>query len=151
MQSDLRKTAARGRKVWLRHMTKKRYIRRKSCRAWQLFPLGAFAATRKISPRRHPSHHMKNGSREARDPFSIKDVLVIIVFSVLGIIFDLRGENYFLFISFGVTQVPEALATTIGSSKKSAAEALMSFLETTTFLASNFMCLEVLPILSISP
>ena len=97
------------------------------------------------------SCRMKNGSREARDPFSIKDVLVIIVFSVLGIIFDLRGENYFLFISFGVTQVPEALATTIGSSKKSAAEALMSFLETTTFLASNFMCLEVLPILSISP
>ena len=59
--------------------------------------------------------------------------------------------RYFLFISFGVTQVPEALATTIGSSRKSAAEALMSFLETTTFLASKVMCLEVLPILSISP
>ena len=66
------------------------------------------------------------------------------------LIFDLRGENYFLFISFGVTQVPEALATTIGSSKKSAAEALMSFLETTTFLASNFMCLEVERIASMS-
>ena len=59
--------------------------------------------------------------------------------------------RYLRFISFGVTQVPEALATTIGSSRKSAAEALMSFLETITFLASKVICLEVLPILSISP
>ena len=53
---------------------------------------------------------------------------------------------YFLCISFGVTQMPFALATTIGSSKKSAAEALMSGLAATTFLASNFIFLEVLPI-----
>ena len=33
---------------------------------------------------------------------------------------------YFLLHSLGVTQVPVALQTTIGSSKKSAAEALMS-------------------------
>ncbi len=60
-------------------------------------------------------------------------------------------EDYFLLNSFGVTQVPVALATTIGSSKKSAAEALTSFLETITFLASNFIFLEVFPILVISP
>ena len=60
-------------------------------------------------------------------------------------------EDYFLLNSFGVTHVPVALATTIGSSKKSAAEALTSFLETITFLASNFIFLEVFPILVISP
>lgn len=60
-------------------------------------------------------------------------------------------KTYFLLKSFGVTQVPVALATTIGSSKKSAAEALMSFLETITFLASKVIFLEVFPILVISP
>lgn len=44
-----------------------------------------------------------------------KDVLVITLYS-----------TYFLLHSLGVTQVPVALATTIGSSRKSAAEALMS-------------------------
>jgi hypothetical protein len=55
-----------------------------------------------------------------------------------ALFFTLCGD-YFLLHSLGVTQVPEALATTMGSSRKSAAEALMSFLETTTFLASNTM------------
>lgn len=59
--------------------------------------------------------------------------------------------NYFLLHSFGVTQVPVALATTIGSSRTSAAEALMSGLETITFLASKAIFLEVLPTLVISP
>ena len=62
-----------------------------------------------------------------------------------------RSFHYFLLHSFGVTQVPVALATTIGSSRKSAAEALMSGLAWTTFLASNFIFLEVLPTLVISP
>ena len=56
---------------------------------------------------------------------------------LLALFFTLCGD-YFLLHSLGVTQVPEALATTMGSSRKSAAEALMSFLETTTFLASFF-------------
>ena len=59
--------------------------------------------------------------------------------------------HYFLLDSLGVTQVPVALATTIGSSKKSAAEALMSVLAAMTFLASNFIFLEVFPTLVISP
>ena len=37
-----------------------------------------------------------------------------------------KPGNYFLLHSLGVTQVPVALQTTIGSSRKSAAEALMS-------------------------
>ena len=59
--------------------------------------------------------------------------------------------RYFLLQSFGVTQVPVALQTTIGSSKKSAAEALMSGLACTTFLASKDIFLEVFPIFVISP
>ena len=59
--------------------------------------------------------------------------------------------HYFLLHSLGVTQVPVALQTTIGSSKKSAAEALMSGLACTTFLASKDIFLEVLPIFVISP
>ena len=59
--------------------------------------------------------------------------------------------HYFLFDSLGVTQVPVALATTIGSSKKSAADALMSGLAAITFLASKLIFLEVFPIFVISP
>ena len=86
--------------------------------------------------------------------FLIKDVLVIIVFSLY---YNFRAKSrklyriisnyiesslrqrrkgvkrhmimkihYFLLHSLGVTQVPVALQTTIGSSRKSAAEALMS-------------------------
>ena len=72
----------------------------------------------------------------------LKDVSVSITTKVM---------DYFLLHSFGVTQVPVALATTIGSSRTSAAEALMSGLAAITFLASNFIFLEVLPTLVISP
>ena len=54
-------------------------------------------------------------------------------------------KGYFLLLAFGVTQMPSALHTTIGSSKKSAADGLTSVLDATTFLASNLIFLEVLP------
>ena len=56
---------------------------------------------------------------------------------------------YFLLASFGVTQIPLALQTTIGSSRKSAAEGLISGLAATTFFATNSIVLEVFPILVI--
>ena len=78
--------------------------------------------------------------------FGAKDVLKDVSVSITTKVMD-----YFLLHSFGVTQVPVALATTIGSSRTSAAEALMSGLAAITFLASNFIFLEVLPTLVISP
>ena len=51
----------------------------------------------------------------------------------------------------GVTQVPSATATTMGSARKSAAESLMSGRGTATLRASNFILREVLPMWVISP
>ena len=58
---------------------------------------------------------------------------------------------YFLLHSLGVTQVPVALQTTIGSSRKSAAEALMSGLACRPFLASKEIVLEVVPMIVFAP
>ena len=54
-------------------------------------------------------------------------------------------------LSLGVTQVPVARQTRMGSASTSAAESLMSGRETMTFQASNFILREVLPTLVISP
>ena len=94
-----------------------------------------FQANRRLTPALGKSWRMKHIGSDG----VLMDLSIAVLF------------HYFLLDSLGVTQVPVALATTIGSSKKSAAEALMSVLAAMTFLASNFIFLEVFPTLVISP
>ena len=69
----------------------------------------------------------------------------------LGCYLQVIDDLYLRLHSFGVTQVPVALATTTGSSRKSAAEALMSGLVAITLRASKDIFLDVLPMVVISP
>ena len=58
---------------------------------------------------------------------------------------------YLRCLSMGTTQVPVALQTTMGSSRKSHAESLISVRGTITLRASKLILRELLPIWVISP
>ena len=62
-----------------------------------------------------------------------------------------NSAAYLRCLSMGTTQVPVALQTTMGSSRKSHAESLISVRGTITLRASKLILRELLPIWVISP